>query len=71
MVAAVAFYVLAAVGSLAKGQGAWMSVPACYHALPVDWLTAGAGGAALGCWIAERMHESRFLDFCEEQEEGE
>jgi hypothetical protein len=66
----VASYVLAATGSLESGQGAWMNVPACYQALPLDWLTGGVGGALLGYWVASRMHENKFLEYQEEQEEG-
>jgi hypothetical protein len=65
-------YVLAAVNAATfqSGPATWVDVPACFQALPVDWLTAGAGGALLGYWVSSRMHESKFLEYHEEQEEG-
>ena len=62
MTVAVGFYVLAAAGALRTGQGAWMYVEACYLALPIDWMTAGLGGALLGYWASARMHEAKFLE---------
>jgi len=70
VVAAVGYYVLAAAGALHTGQGAWMAVEPCRQALPIDWMTAGVGGAILGYWVSSRMHESKFLEHQEQQEEG-
>ncbi|MGB2823171.1 MAG: hypothetical protein WBF17_19460 [Phycisphaerae bacterium] len=68
--AAVGYYVLAAVGALSTGQGAWMAVDVCRQALPIDWMTAGVGGGMLGYWVSSRTHESKFLEHVEGQEEG-
>ncbi len=70
IVVAIGYYVLAAVGALRTGQGAWMEVKAWCQALPIDWMTAGVGGAILGYWVSSRMHESKFFEHLEEQEEG-
>ncbi len=60
---AVTLYVM---GSFAAGQGqthnAWLRVPAYAQALPLDWVTAAAGGAGLGYWISARIHELRHLE---------
>lgn len=68
--AALGFYVLAAVGAVRTGQSAWMLVEPCRQALPIDWMTAGVGGAMLGYWVSCRMHELKFLESLEEQDEG-
>jgi hypothetical protein len=68
LVAGVGFYVLAAVGAPRTGAGAWMFVANCSLALPIDWITAGLGGALLGFWASSRMHEGKFLDECEENQ---
>ena len=47
----------------------WTRVPLYGRALPVDWLTAGGGGALLGHWISARIHEQRHLP--DEQPTGE
>jgi hypothetical protein len=56
------FYVLAAVQVGAVPPEKWMTVPAYARVLPVDWLTAGGGGALLGYLISSRIHEARHLD---------
>jgi len=58
---AVATYVLAA-SSAVGGEQAWMRVPFYGQVLPIDWLTAGAGGAVLGYWISARIHEARHFE---------
>jgi len=61
----IVFYVLAAVSSIPGVGEAWMNVPAYSRALPIDWLTVGAGGAALGYWVGERLDEARALEIKE------
>jgi len=70
IIAGVGYYALAAIGSVHAGRGAWMQVEPCYQALPIDWLTAGVGGALAGYWASSRIHEAKFLEILEEQEEG-
>lgn len=67
MLVGMAFYVLAAVSSIHSGPNAWASVDLTATALPIDWMTAGAGGGVLGYWISERIHE---LKHFENQEKG-
>ena len=64
---AVAFYALGAFSATQAGPGAWADVPLYARALPVDWLTAGAGGALLGTWLSARLHELRILEKLEEK----
>ena len=66
LAAGAAFYVLAAVGAPRTGCGAWMSVYNSSQALPIDWITAGLGGALLGFWGSSRLHEGKFLDQCDD-----
>ena len=66
-VTAVMFYSLAA-NEITAGPQAWMAVPAYSRALPVDWLTAGCGGAVLGYWICRRLHETHHIERRQEQE---
>lgn len=69
--AAILFYTLASVASYGPQPEAWTNVPLYARVLPLDWLTAGCGGAMLGCWIAQRMDEAKLLDQTEEQQKGE
>ena len=63
---AIATYALtAATGG--NGDRAWMDVQNYARALPTDWMTAGAGGAVLGFWIHQRMHEVRKFERTEQQ----
>jgi hypothetical protein len=64
MVAAVGFYAFGVVTAVA---GEWTSVPPQVRALPIDWLSAGAGGSVMGYWISARIHEFRHF----EQKQGE
>ncbi len=57
-----ALYLLAALSAVRGGQGAWMEVRVYAQALPIDWLTAGLGGAMLGHWEDLRMREARYID---------
>ena len=60
---AVAFYALAAWASAGlgpePGPQTWTRLPLYGRPLPVDWLTAGCGGALLGTWFSARLHEMR------------
>jgi len=64
-----AFYATAAISSFAQGPNAWMFAPVhsgpnmlpYAAALPIDWVAAGGGGAVIGFWISERIHEHRYL----------
>ncbi len=58
----VLLYVLAAVSSVGTGPGAWMSVKPYARILPIDWITAGLGGAMLGHWEDLRMREVRYIE---------
>ena len=63
MLMGMAFYVLAAVGALHDGANAWAHVsPIAALALPIDWMTAGAGGGVVGFWISQRIHELKHLE---------
>lgn len=70
VVVAIGFYVLAATSMVRSGFGAWMDVPGYARALPIDWATAGVGGALLGHWVSLRMREAKLLEQ-EEQSEDE
>jgi len=61
MLTAVIVYWCAGSVSAAAAASDWTRVPLCGRALPVDWLTAGGGGALLGHWISARIHEQRHL----------
>jgi hypothetical protein len=68
MLIGVLFYCLAAMSSIHYGVNAWTQVSPYAGALPIDWMTAGAGGGVLGHWISQRIHELRHF---EKQEKGE
>jgi len=57
-----ALYLLAALSAVGSGQGAWMEVRLYAQALPIDWMTAGLGGAMLGHWEDLRMREVRYVE---------
>ena len=62
LVAGVLLYSLAAFTIVATGAKAWMHVPEYARALPIDYLTAGCGGAVLGHWVSQRVHEMRYVE---------
>jgi hypothetical protein len=41
------------------GPLTWMHLDRFTHILPVDWLSAGCGGAVGGYWLAARIHETK------------
>lgn len=57
-------------GAVSAVEGNWMKVISPAQALPVDWISAGGGGAVLGFWISERLHEMHLLDVAQRQAEG-
>lgn len=61
MVIAVGVYAAASTGATSSQVGGWARVSTLYRALPVDWLTAGGGGALLGFWVSQRVHEFRCM----------
>ena len=65
----VVLYTLAAAAA-GSGVDAWARVEDYSRALPVDWLTAGSGGAVLGYWISERLHEMKFIERHQEKTKG-
>jgi len=64
----VLLYVLAAVSSVGSGRGAWMTVAPYARVLPIDWLTAGLGGAMLGQWENLRMREALYIEESEDSQ---
>ncbi|RPI59728.1 MAG: hypothetical protein EHM48_08440 [Planctomycetaceae bacterium] len=60
-------YVLAIVQAVPGSANSWTATAFIVQILPVDWLTAGAGGGVLGYWISERIHEMKYL---EQKEKG-
>jgi len=66
---AILFYLLAMFTSSDTSSQAWMSVHHYGRALPIDWVTVASGGALLGFWISERLHEVRHFETS--QESGE
>ncbi|MFB3892123.1 MAG: hypothetical protein ACE15C_08890 [Phycisphaerae bacterium] len=62
MLIGILLYALAAASAIKGGANAWVHVSDLYQALPVDWLTAGAGGGVLGFWVSERIHEMRHFE---------
>jgi hypothetical protein len=60
--------ILCILGSLTQVDGggannAWINVKSYASALPIDWATAGSGGAVIGHWISSRLREAkRFED---------
>jgi len=54
-------YALAGAASI-SGLSGWMETGFYARALPVDWLTAGGSGAALGYWLSTRLREAKLFD---------
>lgn len=65
-------YLLAAVGGFSAASDSLKHMPPIYHLLPIDWLTAGAGGALLGFWTGQRASDvTAFETLAAKQEAGE
>ena len=62
MILAICAYALAGSSAVAAGSQRWMDVRLYARILPIDWLTAGCGGAMLGYWVSSRLHETRCLE---------
>ena len=43
-------------------NNAWINVNSYASALPIDWATAGSGGAVIGHWISSRLREARQIE---------
>ena len=63
MAMGILFYTLGLASSTGASGGNWTNVPLYAQALPIDWLTAGSGGAALGCWFSQRATEASRIDW--------
>lgn len=48
--------------TLGESTRAWTAVPLRARVLPIDWLTAGGGGAFLGYWLSARIHEMKLIE---------
>ncbi len=70
LAAAVFFYAVAAASHVGGSPLAWVNIPKYSQALPIDWLTAGSGGAVVGHWISCRLHELRLMEALEEKKES-
>jgi hypothetical protein len=62
VVTGVMFYALASASLSGVPPDAWAKTPFYAYALPVDWMTAGGGGALLGFWTSQRIHEFRHFE---------
>lgn len=65
---ACAFYSLTGAIGLDSEPDAWTKIPFYGRVLPVDWVSAGIGGALLGFWISARMHEAKIIESRKQQE---
>jgi len=64
-------YVLAGGSAIGSPPQGWIEVRNYARALPIDWLTAGGGGAMLGYWVGARMQESRHFQRQQQQKGAE
>jgi len=66
VVLGLAFYALAGTTAMSGEPLAWTRVQNYARALPIDWATAGAGGAVMGFWVSMRIHTAKHLHEKEE-----
>ncbi len=66
----ICFYALGAISAIAKPPQGWIEVSFYARALPIDWLTAGCGGAMLGYWVSARIHEIHRIERAEDKKES-
>lgn len=69
MILGLAIYLLSSISPIGGEVTDWTKVSLLARALPVDWMTAGAGGGVLGYWISERIHEARHIEKQQQQKE--
>jgi hypothetical protein len=62
----IVFYVLAAQRPIAIEPQAWIMLENYSRPVPLDWITAGGGGAMTGLWISRRVRQAKKL-----QKEGQ
>jgi len=69
MIVAVGCYALAAAAGMGKPPQGWIQLGTYARALPIDWLSAGAGGAMLGYWVSARAIERKYFEKVTESKE--
>jgi len=62
------FYCYGVVTSISDAPNVWMTVPYSLRALPLDWLTAGVGGAMVADWVSSRVREAKLIEKAQAQE---
>jgi hypothetical protein len=66
-VVAICFYLLASAAGAGPQPQGWIYVGDYARALPIDWMTAGAGGGLIGYWASCRIHEMRIIEKNEQE----
>lgn len=69
MVLAICCYCLGATSTIAQPPQGWIEVRLYARVLPIDWLTAGCGGAMLGFWANLRTRQARVIEAEQEARE--
>ncbi|MCE5276541.1 MAG: hypothetical protein ABFD92_17105 [Planctomycetaceae bacterium] len=69
VVLAVAMYALGALKAISGMHLSWLTVAPFACAVPLDWVTAGAAGAVAGYWVSSRIHEARYGELDETDQE--
>ncbi len=64
---AIIFYMLAAISTVGQPPQGWIHVSLFGRVLPIDWLTAGVGGAMMGGWVSNRMHDAKHITQADER----
>lgn len=57
--------------SLGEGGSVWVEIAPITETLPLDWITAGCGGALLGSWIGARTADYRLSEAVAEEAEAD